>query len=210
MKKLLCAMTLLTLLGGCAVIHKPHTEQAGVANEKAWQQHQKQLEDFKTWSLQGRVASGKFLGWTGNLSWRQQADHFDVRLAGPLGAGGMRARGSLDHVSIKTDDGKHYETDDPDALVRQALGWSFPLSPLTWWARGMPAPGDYQRLSVDKQGLLRSLKQKGWTIVYQQYEKPAGAPAALPKRVILDDGDNRVRLVVDRWFDLQSKASDSH
>ena len=209
MKKILFAMIGVALLGGCAIIHKPAPSEAGVANPKAWQVRRNTLDGFSNWSLQGRVATGQLLGWTGNLSWRERAPKFDVRLAGPLGAGGMRAHGTLDHVVIDTDDGKHFETSDPDALVKKALGWSFPLQPLSYWAKGLPAPGGYQRISVDAQGRLRSLTQDGWTVSYLDYTQPTGAPAPLPRRVVLDNGDTRIRLVVDRWFDLNASGNNA-
>lgn len=202
MKKLLLAVIGLALLGGCAIIHKPAPSEPGVANSKAWQARQDTLHDCSDWSLQGRVATGQLLGWTGNLNWRERAPHFDVRLAGPLGAGGMHAEGTLERVVIDTNDGKHFVTTEPDALVKKALGWSFPLEPLAYWVKGLPAPGDYKRLSVDDQGRLRSLTQHGWTVSYLDYTTPNGAPAALPKRVVLDNGDTRIRLIVDRWFGL--------
>lgn len=211
MKKLLLASTLICALAfsGCAIIRKPPSSAPGIENGVAWQQRQASMTDFDNWSMQGRVATGQLLGWTGNLSWRERGEHFDVRLSGPLGAGGMRANGTLDQVEIQTDDGRHFVTSDPDALVKKALGWSFPLEPLRYWARGVPAPGDYQKISVDDQGRLKSLRQDGWTLSYLDYTQPAGAPASLPRRVVLDNGDTRIRLVVDRWFDLQDNSSAS-
>lgn len=209
MKKLLLAAFLAIAVGGCAIIHKPSPSEPGVANATAWQSRQDTLSDFSDWSLQGRVATGQLLGWTGNLSWREHAPDFDVRLAGPLGAGGMHAQGTLDRVVIDTDDGKHFVTTDPDALVKKTLGWSFPLEPLNYWVKGLPAPGDYDRISVDEQGRLRSLTQDGWTVSYLDYVTPAGAPAPLPRRVVLDNGDTRIRLVVDRWFDLKSNGGNT-
>lgn len=202
MKQLLLVAIVALFLGGCAIIHKPAPSEPGVVNARAWQARQDTLSDFSNWSLQGRVATGQLLGWTGNLSWRERAPRFDVRLAGPLGAGGMHAQGTLERVVIDTNDGKHFVTTDPDTLVKKTLGWSFPLEPLVYWAKGLPAPGNYQRISVDDQGRLRSLTQDGWTVSYLDYTKPAGAPASLPQRVVLDNGDTRIRLVVDRWFDL--------
>ncbi|RJS94433.1 lipoprotein insertase outer membrane protein LolB [Salinisphaera sp. Q1T1-3] len=202
----LVAVVGVALLAGCAVIHKPAEQQAGIADGSAWQAHRAALADFSSWSLQGRVATGQLLGWTGNLSWRERGPRFDVRLAGPLGAGGMRAQGTLDQVTIDTDDGKHFVTRDPDALVERTLGWSFPLAPLRYWARGLPAPGAYDRISVGENGRLQSITQDGWTVSYLDYTRPAGAPAELPRRVVLDNGDTRIRLVVDRWFDLGSSS----
>src|SRR5699024_2379613 len=140
MKKLLTLLFVLGLLAGCSVVHKPGVHEEGIANERAWDKHQEVLQDFDSWSLQGRVATGQMLGWTGNLSWRERDGKFDVRLSGPLGSGGMRARGTLDKVLIHTDDGQQLETSEPDELIRETLGWTFPLQPLSHWARGLPAP----------------------------------------------------------------------
>lgn len=201
MNKLLVPLLVLLLLSGCAIIRKPAETEPGVVNASAWAEHKEALDDFKVWSLQGRVATGQLLGWTGNLSWRQQDEAFDVRLSGPLGAGGFRAMGSLDDtVIIQTKDDR-FVTENPDALVEQTLGWTFPLAPLRFWARGLPAPGDYKRISVDAQGRMIALEQDGWALSIPDYVEPDGSPA-VPRRIVLDNGDTRIRLVVDRWFDV--------
>ena len=201
-------MAMAAVLPGCAIITKPDQRAAGIANGTAWQAHRAELADLTTWSLQGRVATGQLLGWTGNLSWRERGEHFDVRLAGPLGAGGMRAQGTLDQVTIDTDKGEHLVTRQPDVLVERTLGWSFPLAPLRYWARGLPAPGDYARISVDEDGRLQSITQDGWRVSYEAYTTPAGAPTALPRKIVLDNNETRIRLVVDRWFDLPGATTE--
>jgi len=207
MKQIALISMLAVLLAGCAIIRKPAPVEPGVTNAGAWQARQGSLRDFNIWSLQGRVATGQLLGWTGNLSWRQRSDDFNVRLAGPLGAGGFRANGTLDRVIIQTKD-RRLVTTDPDALVEKSLGWSFPLEPLRYWAKGLPAPGDYDSISVDGTGHLTALKQRGWQLSYQEYTQPEGAPD-LPRRIVLDNGDTRIRLVVDRWFDLGAEQAAS-
>ncbi|GAB3681632.1 lipoprotein insertase outer membrane protein LolB [Salinisphaera aquimarina] len=208
MKQILVFLLLASLLSGCAIIRKPAESEPGVANATAWLDHKRELEDVDVWSLQGRVATGQLLGWTGNLSWRQKQDHFDVRLSGPLGAGGFRAEGALDDVVVIQTRDRRMVTEDPDALVEQTLGWTFPLEPLRYWARGLPAPGNYRSISVDAQGHLVALDQQGWELSFPAYEQPQGAPA-LPKRIVLDNGDTRIRLVVDRWFDSNGAATEN-
>lgn len=201
MKKLVLSLVVVALLSGCAIIRKPAPTEPGVVDASAWADHKDELNDFSVWSLQGRVATGQLLGWTGNLSWRQQGESFDVRLSGPLGAGGFRAKGSLDDaVVIQTRD-ERFVTQNPDALVEQTLGWTFPLEPLRFWARGLPAPGDYERISVDAQGRMIALEQNGWALSIPDYVEPDGAPT-VPSRIVLDNGETRIRLVVDRWFDV--------
>lgn len=188
------------LLAACAIIPKPPEVEAGIDNSAAWQAHQTELKQLQTWSIQGRVATGQLLGWTGDLSWRQQGGHFDVRLSAPLGAGGFRASGTLDEVTVRTKD-RTVRTDDPQQLVQRILGFPFPLRTLRYWARGLPAPGDYDSISVNAEGRLIGLRQQGWQLSYLDYEQKDGQPA-LPTRIVLENGETRIRMVVARWFNL--------
>lgn len=199
-RRLCLPLALCWLLTACAIISKPPQVEPGVDNPAAWQAHQAELATLDVWSIQGRVATGQLLGWTGNLSWRQRGERFDVRLSGPLGAGGFRASGTLERVTIRTSDGT-FQTKHPQRLVQRTLGWQFPLRPLRYWARGVPAPGDYASISVNAHGRLIGLKQNGWQVSYLEYATQSGRPA-LPRRIVLANGETRIRLVIARWFNL--------
>lgn len=194
---LLAGVTL--ALCSCAFITTPPQSEPGVANSKAWAARQSELKGFDHWSMQGRAATGKFVGWSGNLSWRERGEHFDVRMSGPVGVGGFRAKGTLDRVQVRSED-KTFTTDAPDALVSELLGWEFPLEGLRFWVIGLPAPGTAAQISVDEQGHLIDLTQSGWRLAYTAYQQTSGPD--LPRRIILDNGDNKIKVVIDRWFDL--------
>lgn len=194
------------VLVGCAIIPKPDNVESGIDNPAAWAAHKTKLATLKTWSIQGRVATGQLLGWTGNLSWRQRGERFDVRLSGPLGAGGFTASGTLDRVTIRTSE-ETFRTTHPQQLVQRILGWRFPLQPLRYWTRGLPAPGDYKNISVNAQGRLVRLQQQGWRVSYLDYTAQPGQPA-LPSRIVLDNGETRIRMVVARWFNLGGQRAD--
>lgn len=195
------------LLAACAIIPKPPQVEAGVENPAAWQARKTELASLQTWSIQGRAATGQLLGWTGDLSWRQRGEHFDVRLSAPLGAGGFQASGTLDNVTVRTQD-ETVRTKHPQQLVRRILGFPFPLRTLRYWARGLPAPGGYDSISVNDKGRLIGLRQQGWQLSYLAYEQKDGQPA-LPKRIVLDNGETRIRMVVARWFNLGDDVADN-
>ena len=122
-----------------------------------------------------------------------------MRLSGPLGAGGFRARGEPGLVRIRTGEETFY-TNEPESLVEEIVGWRFPLTGLRYWAIGLPAPEPPARLAVDDDGLLTGLYQSGWRLSYAEYRETAGIE--LPRRIVLDNGENTIQLIVDRWFDL--------
>ena len=189
------------MLNACAFITTPPPSEPGVSNPEAWAQRKAALKDFNVWSMQGRAATGKILGWSGNLNWRQRGDEFDVRLAGPVGIGGFRAKGTLALVEVRTED-ETFVTDQPEALVEEVLGWAFPLQGLRHWVLGLPQPDAPAQLSVDNSGRLLDLQQSGWRLAYTEYQETEGPE--LPRRIILDNGDHKIKVVIDRWFGLEN------
>jgi len=196
-----------TWLTGCAMITTPPPAPPGIEAPERWEQRRATLERLDRWALQGRVATGKVLGWSGNLSWRQNGESFSVRLSGPLGAGGFRARGTPALVEVHTKE-ETYHTRDPEALATELVGWEFPLRGLRYWAIGLPDPAsEPDSVSVDERGLLIGLEQAGWRLAYPEYR--AAADVKLPRKIVLDNGENTIQLVIDRWFDLQLSGATS-
>ena len=48
-------------------------------------------------------------------------------------------------------------------------------------------------------GQVQRIEQAGWTIDYTDWRMDAGSGVEVPSRVTAVRGENRVRLVVDRW-----------
>lgn len=200
-KRLISLWLLLLLVSGCAFITRAPEQQAGIDNPQAWAARQSELRSLEVWSMQGRAATGSLVGWSGNLNWQQRGERFDGRLSGPLGAGGFRALGTLEEVEIRTED-EVFITREPELLVEELLGWPFPLTGLRFWALGLPGPGHIEKISVDDKGLMLELEQRGWRLSFTEYREYESR--LLPRKIVLDDGENRIKVVVDRWFNLSN------
>jgi outer membrane lipoprotein LolB len=85
---------------------------------------------------------------------------------------------------------------DAESLTREALGYSLPVSGLTWWVQARPDPGRAFEATRDAAGRLAQLKQDGWVIDYLDYA--ADAPARPRKMVVAREG-LEIRLVADDW-----------
>lgn len=197
--KRLCILLATVWLGGCAIITLPEPVSPGIENPQAWREHRAAIRQLNQWSLQGRAASGQIIGWTGNISWRQNGKVFHVRVSGPLGTGGFRADGTLEHVTIRTGE-KTLVTRQPGKLVEKILGWHFPLTGLRYWVLGLPQPGVPATLSVNESGLLVGLKQSGWTLGYSEYAEVEGY--RLPGRIVLHNDKTTINVVIGRWFGI--------
>jgi len=185
-------------LGGCALWSR-HSPEA----ELAWDARRALLAQVSGFSVQARVAAGGPFGGKGNLYWRQRADGFDMRVAGPMGSGVLAIAGDPRSVEIRTAEGT-FHTSDPEGTLRERLGWSFPVSRLRYWALGMPAPGSPAEVELDESGRVLVMAQDDWTMEYDEY-RVAGS-FDLPRRFEMANSDITIKVVVDAWADVATDA----
>ena len=87
---------------------------------------------------------------------------------------------------------------DGAALLREATGFEIPVQALRHWLRGVPDPSrplDKAAFAGDR---LAALVQGGWQIDYLAFDAQGR-----PSRMNASRGDDRVRLVIDRWGSLE-------
>lgn len=160
-----------------------------------WWSHQQSVRALEGFQLEGRVAAGGQPG-SAQLRWTQSPEGvFDIRVAGPLGSGSLRLRGTSQQVLIEDRNGRR-ESQDPTAELAALLGAAFPIEALMYWVRGLPLPGTPARYWLDESGRLRDLLQADWTLHYPGYHS---GPPSLPRRIELQRAETRVILLIDRW-----------
>lgn len=185
-------------LAACAGTVRP-TAPVGTetpAVRAAWQAQQTALARLGTFALRGRLAKTGFGGFSGELSWIQDGSHFEVHFYGPLGVGAVAIDGEPGQVNIRTKDGS-YQTDAPEQLMQDKLGWSLPVDGLRYWVLGLPAPGTTPQLRLNSEGLLQSMDQEGWHLDYLEYQTADGY--RLPRMFTLSDAQRGFRVVIDQW-----------
>ncbi len=182
-------------VAGCATWSQPEPAESG--DQRAWQARQQVLAALTQWTLQGRIASTGLFGFSGRVRWQQRQDRFVIDVAGPFGAGATRLTGHPGHVEIRNAEGT-WVTNDAQGDLQRAYGWTLPLAGLQRWAIGLPIAGEPARITLDAQGQLLTLEQAGWRMTYEQY-MPLDAGPTLPHKLLIDNGDTRWRLLVDRW-----------
>lgn len=182
-----------TLLGACAPTAQriePETDRAAV--EAAWAQRQALLSATEQFQLQGRLAV-KGGGLSGSLRWRQDGPRFNLRLAGPLGAGALMLDGDDRLVAIK---GKDIDlvTTEPEQVLAARTGWLLPLQALRWWVLGIPAPQEPADVQLDASGKVLGFSQLGWQLAFADYRD--GEPA-LPGRIEARRGEAQATVIVE-------------
>jgi outer membrane lipoprotein LolB len=181
-------------LAGCATVRQT-AQPAGA--RAPWDERLNQLEHAASWRLDGRAAAALGQqGWQASLDWQQSGTVSDLHLAGPLGVGSTQIRVTPEGLSLNG-------APPSGAVVAQLedkLGFALPLDNLRYWLLGIPDPSIPFDLTRNAQDRALRLSQAGWTIDYDEYMPWSGD--VLPKRLVLNRSDARVRIAVDRWQGL--------
>jgi outer membrane lipoprotein LolB len=155
--------------------------------------------EINGWTLRGRTAvAANDRGWNGALHWQQDGEMLDLRFIAPLGAGTVRIRGTAVAMRIEASDGTDFLTNDPEADLEHYLGVAVPVTAMRWWLLGVPVPGlDVVRLELDEAGRAVYIEQANWAVSYPRYA--AYGDRVLPGVIEANDGETRVRLIVDHF-----------
>lgn len=194
MKGLIIGLAVVIIIGGCV---SPR-DRIGEALEVEWLERRDLLRQLDDWRMEGRIAlrTGSD-GYNGTLSWEQMDDLLDFRFRGPFGFGGFRIHGDLDRLRIKTTSGEELLMTDPEAEMHDRFGWSLPVYSMRFWIVGVSDPGMTADETVDDDGMLLELSQNGWDVSFDGYRVEDGL--LLPKKIVMESGDVRIRVVADRW-----------
>ena len=188
------ALFVFAWLGGCATAPQIVSPDVREARRQAREQLASALD---VWAIQGRMALyDANEAWNADVRWRQRRAEYDIHVSGPFGQGRMRLRGDAAGVTLETA-AQTYRDRDLDTLTQRHLGRDLPVHNLTWWVRGLPAPGPRYVLSLDAQGRLLRLEQDGWDIDFKRYVEIEGV--TLPDKIFLKNGAWSLRLSIQDW-----------
>ncbi len=194
----LILLIFLLSLAACASLQTQTADNSPAARE-AWQLRQAQLKDLKRWTLTGRMAVQNAQGGgTGQLSWAQTEEAYNIQLRAPLGQGTFELAGHPAGVSLRTGPQQILRAAVAEDLLQRQLGWSAPVSGLRYWLMGLPQPGlTVDRLQIDAAGRLTDLEQGGWRISVSQY-RPYGR-TELPSKISIENDRLKLRLAGLDW-----------
>ncbi|NHA15014.1 outer membrane lipoprotein LolB [Thioalkalivibrio sp. XN279] len=163
-----------------------------------WLERRDMLREIEEFRMEGRLSlnTGR-RGYSGTVSWEQNDDIVDFRFRGPFGFGGFRIHGDPNQLRVKTTSGDELLLRDPEKEMSERFGWSLPVHSMRYWILGVSDPGLPANEVPDADGLLDSMEQAGWLVRYDSYGEAEGL--LLPRRLDMERGDVRIRVMTDRW-----------
>ncbi len=192
---------LVALLPACSAVPKARVTDPG--GELLYGAKHNWLSAVSGWSMSGRLAvSDERDGGSGHFNWRNDAGGSRMDFHGALGRGAWRLVADASGAELELADGSVQRAADIDQLIRDQVGWNIPADSLSWWVRGMVAPGAFNERVIDEAGNLVNLLQDGWTVEYGRYKDFKGI--SLPVKVTARQAKWKVKLVIKEW-DLDSR-----
>lgn len=201
-------MPLVLWLVGCAA---PLPRPSDVHLQQLWQARTSALLPIEHWELRGRLAvRADERGGQASLTWQRSATLHNIRLNGPLGRGVVRVTQDENGAQLQDAEQRVFRAASAEELLYRYTGWRLPLNNLNYWVRGLPVPDLPASRELDDNGRLTLLRQQGWEVRYQEYVQSADyeLPNRLtltyvPEPATLEAPAMEVRLVVDRWAQVQ-------
>lgn len=174
------------LLGACALL----------PDQKAIQDHPGDPAALSRFEIKGRLGL-KGRG-SATLNWSQARDYYRIVLLGPFGSGRVEIEGNSEGAVWRDKNGNFASSDSPEQFLHQQLGWSLPIESLPYWVRGLASPqAPIEQFNIES-GRLMALRQSGWLLRLDRYQEVDGI--ALPGRLILEQGEQRLTLLIGSWI----------
>ena len=187
---------MLFILSGCSSL--PQTATDSSLSYDLYRERLDALSSLGEWSLKGRLAvSDEKDGGSGTLRWRQSAGSDRLDFHGALGRGAWTLESDDRGARLQLADGRNYTDRNLEDLVNRQLGWQVPVDALSWWVRGLEAPGGVEKRSVGQGGELNQLEQFGWVIEFSRWRDQAGT--LLPLKMVARQEGKSVKLAVREW-----------
>lgn len=177
-------LTALLLLAGCQTAPAPTSTPS------------KDSATLTQWEASGRFAYKNIHdGGNASIHWRQNHDHGQLHLSGPMGFGSAELQWHPALATLTTNKGT-ITAPNAETLAAELTGIMLPVDALMYWLRGLPWP--HAGAHVVRHGQqLSTLKQLGWHIEYDRWQQVDGY--WLPHRLKAKHNKDSFTVVVQQW-----------
>lgn len=179
------------LLSGCSWLAAPEAYAPPDEVER------KRLLAMPSWRMEGRIGvHTREDNWSANLEWRHADGEEQLTLSGPFAQRAATIRYKPGFIVFDTADGGHVESDDPDRLLSERLGFSIPLHALRYWLLALPVPEQNFTAHPQTQA-VSAFEQAGWSLRYDSFMQEG--VRVLPRKMLVQGQGAVLKLFVDRW-----------
>lgn len=192
MSRFFCLLMFVAWLPGCALFRAeppgpPMSDEATQA-----------LYALKSWRLEGRLGVQTAEdAWQANLFWEHEAGQDRLRVSGPLSQGMVSIVVQKDLIYVNEGNGVTELSRDPEAMLRQRLGFAVPLGSLRYWILGVPDPERAYAAVPGGKGEPDGFRQAGWTVRVDRFMEVG--TRWLPQKLLVQGAGVKLKIIGDNW-----------
>ncbi len=185
-------LLLATLMPGCALFR----EEAVLAPASA--EARQSLYALTNWRMEGRIgAQTAEDSWHANLFWEHDSTQDRLRVSGPLSQGMISIVLQKDLIYINEGHGVTQLSNDPDAMLRERLGFAVPLASLRYWILGVPDPNMESAVIPAEGNSPGGFQQSGWVVRMDNYMNAGNH--AMPRKMRVQGSGVKLKIIADNW-----------
>ncbi len=194
--KVAVTLSLIGLLSGCSIFSKPPADEA-MANLP---ERQQELAALTTFNISASIyVKTPAQGVSGSLEWQQQGDFYQASMQNMFGLNVFEIHTNEQGATVQVD-GQTHQAPSAAILLDYLSGWSLPIEEMPLWLKGM-AGNSAQAMSYDALGRLSSFtltdnQGREWQVSYTEFFNNR---LALPKRIVLESTDTRIKVAIREW-----------
>jgi outer membrane lipoprotein LolB len=177
-------------LNGCALFREEKAPPLAEARQS--------LYALKVWRMEGRIGVQTAEdAWQANLYWEHEPDQDRLRVSGPLSQGMISIVLQKDLIYVNEGHGTPRLSHDPEAMLKQRLGFAVPLSSLRYWVLGLPDPKQAHTPVPGDGGSSGGFRQSGWTVRMDRYGEAEGR--SVPQKLRVQGNGVKLKIIADSW-----------
>ena len=191
---------IISALSGCSIFAPQPTEISIEETHFNWSQIKSKIQQQNHWSLIGKIGirTPQDSLTIAINQWLQQNDNFEIELSSTFfGLGASSLKGNNQHLTLTESGEDPIYSEQPNILMESALGFPLPITHLTYWVKGLPAPNLLAKIEFNSQGLPTTIWQDQWQLQLSKYTLVDNIP--LPQKIKLEHNNTRIILAIKKW-----------
>jgi len=196
----LIALLMLSTLSGCTIFDSHPKNTISETTHYNWAETKLDIQQQTHWSLIGKIGirTPQDSLTIAINKWTQENDRFEIDLSSTFfGLGASTLHGNSQFLTLTESGEDPISSEQPNNLMETALGFPLPITYLSYWVKGLPAPGLIAKIKFNEQGLPSTISQHHWQLDFSKYHLENGIP--LPGKIKLKQNNTRIILAIKKW-----------
>ncbi|MEI8594961.1 lipoprotein insertase outer membrane protein LolB [Photobacterium sp. Hal280] len=165
-----------------------------------WNSHRQALSAVTAYQATGKLGYiSPAQRFSANLNWKTNpgADH--LLLTNFLGTTLLKLDTQPGRAVLIDNEGQRHQGSDAAQLVLSLTNIALPVNQMRDWLLGLPTGADNYQLNAQNRVayLTKQVGDQRWQLDYNAYDESTSP--ALPSRLVLSQGKQRVTLIINRW-----------